>query len=44
MALDLDPKTSPFKSYCSFLTPWNGGAHCQIFVGSRFLRIRFVRG
>ena len=43
VALDLIFKTLSFKSYCSFLTPWNGGAHCRIFVGSPFLRIRFVR-
>ena len=40
MALDVDPKTPSFKSYCSFLTLWNGVTHCRIFVGSLFLRIR----
>ena len=43
VALDLNPKTPLFKSYCNFLISWNRGAHCRTFVGSPFLRIRFVR-
>ena len=46
MSLDLDPKTSSLKSYGYFLALWNGGTgtYSRIFVGSPFLRIRFVRG